>query len=45
MIVLPLNCVLKNSNKELYKSLIDSCGVKHVKMGGNSDGYANHNKT
>ena len=47
MIILPLNCILKNSNKELYKSLIDSCGVKHAEMGGggNLDVYPNNHRS
>jgi len=34
IISLPLNHILKNSNKDLYNYFIDSCGVKHAEMGG-----------
>ncbi|MEI6058479.1 MAG: Lrp/AsnC family transcriptional regulator [archaeon] len=46
IIPLPLNHLLKNSKNDLYNYFIESCGVKHAEMGGgNSDGYADHNKT
>jgi Lrp/AsnC family leucine-responsive transcriptional regulator len=32
IISLPLNCLLKNSPKELSNQLIDSCGTKHAEV-------------
>ncbi|MEI7425022.1 MAG: Lrp/AsnC family transcriptional regulator [Candidatus Staskawiczbacteria bacterium] len=31
-IILPLHSLLKDSHLELYKKMIDSCGVKHIEM-------------
>jgi len=32
VIALPLNCVLKNSNVDLYNKMIDLCGTKHAEV-------------